>query len=258
MKLLEGVWGSVRPDWRGGVIGGLLLALVTTGAGPRKPTPRIQVREVAPDVFMYTSYRVQAGAPAPLPANGLLVRTSQGAVLVDTGWDTDQTLQLLRWVADSLHQRVRLAIVTHAHQDRVGGIAALRANHVRVLGSKLTAQRARAQQLDAPTPAIQPYTVVRAGHTRLELFFPGPGHTPDNIVVWLPRQRVLFGGGLVREKAATGPGPLDDANLKQWPATVRALAARYPKTRVVVPGTGAPGGPELLTHTLNVLRPRML
>jgi metallo-beta-lactamase class B len=194
------------------------------------------------------------GTAAPIPANGLVIKTSKGAILLDTGWDSDQTLQLLRWVADSLHQRVRLVIVTHAHEDRMGGMAVLRANNINVVSSQMTADRATAIKEDAPTAAIKPFTVIESGKTRLELFYPGPGHTPDNLVAWLPKQRVLFGGCLVKDMAATTPSNIDDADLKKWPTTIKTVADRYPRARVVVPGHGNWGGPELLSHTLDVLR----
>ncbi|WP_088844518.1 subclass B1 metallo-beta-lactamase [Hymenobacter gelipurpurascens] len=236
-----------------GFFGLMQPAAAASGPG-RQPQPRIQVRPIADKVYVHTSYRYYSGNKEPVPANGLIISTTKGAILVDTGWDSDQTLQILRWVADSLHQRVRMAVITHAHEDRLGGIPALRANHIKVISSKATAQRAAARQLDVPTAALKPFTVIKAGNTKLELFFPGPGHAPDNLVAWLPRQRVLFGGCLVKEMAAPTPGNIDDADLKKWPSTVRTVAARYPKAAVVVPGHGAWGGLELLTHTLEVLR----
>ena len=45
---------------------------------------------------------------------------------------------------------------------------------------------------------------VRAGTYSIEAFYPGPGHSPDNIVVWIPEARVLFGGCLVKSAGAKG------------------------------------------------------
>ncbi|GGG27367.1 beta-lactamase [Hymenobacter glacieicola] len=216
----------------------------------------MRVRAVAPHVYVHTSYHTYPGTTAPVPSNGLIVQTSKGAVLIDTAWDPEQTLRLLRWIADSLHQRVRLAIVTHAHDDRTGGLAVLQANGIKVYSTPLTARRFRQLHPQAlpPTAALKPYTLIRAGRTRLELFFPGPAHAPDNLVAWLPRQKVLFGGCMVREQAATALGNLDDAQPARWPASLRTVATRYPKARVVVPGHGQWGGTELLTHTAKLLR----
>lgn len=222
--------------------------------------PVVQVRAVAPDVFVHTSFHYLPGNPTPVPSNGLIVRTSQGALLLDTAWDPAQTRQLLRWVADNLHQRIQAVVLTHAHEDRAGGLAALQEQRIKVYSSPLTAQRLRRLHpaVAGPTPALQPYTRLRAGRTRLDVFFAGPAHTPDNVVVWLPRQKVLFGGCLVREAAATSLGNLQEANLAKWPATLDAVVARYGRARTVVPGHGQWGGPELLVHTADLLRETIL
>ncbi|MBO0356862.1 subclass B1 metallo-beta-lactamase [Hymenobacter sp. BT186] len=223
-------------------------------AGTKPTALHLRVRPVAPGVFVHTSYHRYPGNPTPIPSNGLIISTKTGALVVDTAWDPDQTMELLHWVADSLHQHVRLVIVTHAHEDRLGGLAVVQANHIKVYSTPLTAKRAARLPFGVPTPAIKPFTVIRAGRTRLELFYPGPGHAPDNLVAWLPQQRVLFGGCLVKGADATTLGNIDDADLKQWPVAVRTVAARYPKAAVVVPGHGTWGGTELLEHTLNLLQ----
>jgi metallo-beta-lactamase class B len=227
--------------------------LASSPTGTKLNTLHLRVRAVAPGVFVHTSYHRYPGNPTPVPSNGLIISTKTGALLVDTAWDPAQTMELLRWVADSLHQHVRLAVVTHAHEDRMGGVAVLQANHIKVYSTPLTAKRAASLSYGTPTPAIKPYTVIRAGRMRLELFYPGPGHAPDNLVAWLPQQRVLFGGCLVKGADATTLGNIDDADLKQWPVAVRTVAARYPKAAVVVPGHGQWGGSELLAHTLELL-----
>jgi metallo-beta-lactamase class B len=209
---------------------------------------------VAPNVFVHTSYHRYAGKTELTASNGLIVSTSKGALVVDTAWDPDQTLELLQWVADSLHQRVRLVVVSHAQEARLGGLAVLRANQIKVYSTPLTARRAARLPFGTPTPVIKPYTVIRAGRTRLELFFPGPGYSPDNLVAWLPKQRVLFGGDLVQEATAQILNSSAETNLKQWPTTLRKLQARYPRAEVLVPGRGQWGSPELLAHTLHLLR----
>ena len=36
----------------------------------------------------------------------------------------------------------------------------------------------------------------------MEVFYPGPGHAPDNVVVWVGRERLLFGGCLLKDEEA--------------------------------------------------------
>jgi hypothetical protein len=53
-------------------------------------------------------------------------------------------------------------------------------------------------------------------------------------------------------RAANGEtlGNVADADVAAWPASVGRVIARYGGAARVVPGHGAPGGVQLLTHTL--------
>lgn len=88
----------------------------------------------------------------------------------------------------------------------------------------------------------------------IEVFYPGEGHSPDNIVVWLPEYKVLFGGCLVKELDSKGLGNTTDANLEQWPISINKVLEKYPDAEVVIPGHGNWGGIELIEHTLELLK----
>ncbi|MGA2447695.1 MAG: hypothetical protein ABTD50_03350 [Polyangiaceae bacterium] len=55
---------------------------------------------------------------------------------------------------------------------------------------------------------------------------------------------------MVRAVNAATLGNVADADLAAWPASARGVIARYADAARVVPGHGATGGTELLTHTL--------
>jgi glyoxylase-like metal-dependent hydrolase (beta-lactamase superfamily II) len=84
-------------------------------------------------------------------------------------------------------------------------------------------------------------------------FYPGEGHTRDNIVVWFPARRVLFGGCVVKSIEAGGLGNVNDANLESWPATIGKVMARYPNAKYVIPGHQRWSGRDALRHTLALL-----
>jgi metallo-beta-lactamase class B len=218
----------------------LSLAACTPAAAPApEPETRlsadVQVRRIAPGLWVHTTWMDLGGAP--YPANGMLLETPDGSVLVDTGWNEAQTDTLLAWAARE-GRPVRRAYITHAHNDRMGGIAAVRRAGVPVQGSALTAEIAQREGLSGPDVlAGLDAGPVRAGG--VELFHPGAGHTRDNVVVWFPEQRVLFGGCLVKADTATTVGNVADADVENWPRAVRRVADQYPAARVVVPGHGA-------------------
>jgi glyoxylase-like metal-dependent hydrolase (beta-lactamase superfamily II) len=75
----------------------------------------------------------------------------------------------------------------------------------------------------------------------------------DNIVVYFPGHKLLFGGCLVRANTAEGLGYVIDSDLDNWDDAVKAVAKRFADADVVVPGHGEPGGRGLLSHTLTLL-----
>ncbi|MBE0665559.1 MAG: hypothetical protein IH584_07010 [Candidatus Aminicenantes bacterium] len=89
----------------------------------------------------------------------------------------------------------------------------------------------------------------------LELFYPGAGHTVDNIVTWIADEQVLCGGYLVKSATARTRGYKKEADLTAWPATLANLKSRYPGARLIVPGQGDPGGWELVENTLKLINP---
>jgi metallo-beta-lactamase class B len=219
------------------------------------PKPRAIVTPLADRVSVHVTYgEYQKNF---IPSNGLIIRTDEGVVLVDTGWDTkdntDNTRQLLNWIADSLQQPVRLCIVTHAHEDRVGGISELRKAGIRVISTPLTAQKSVKLGYEAPEGILPADTTFTIGNVPIRCFFPGEGHTSDNIVVWLPKQQILHGGCFVKSVAAFGMGNIADANLNEWAASIRKVMAQFGSARVVVPGHEEWGNTKSLEHTLRLL-----
>jgi Cft2 family RNA processing exonuclease len=71
-------------------------------------------------------------------ANGMLLEEGDHSVLFDVGWTPEQARTLLNWARNSLKHPVEKAYVTHFHNDRLGGIAALQAEHIPVFGTSAT------------------------------------------------------------------------------------------------------------------------
>ncbi|WP_080240316.1 subclass B1 metallo-beta-lactamase [Spirosoma rigui] len=218
-------------------------------------TPPISVSPITDGVYVHVSYGMYG--EKPYPSNGLIVDTKDGVVLVDTGWDTDtstdNTRQILAWVATNLHKPVKLCIVTHAHDDRVAGIGELRRAGIRVVSTPATARKAVDRGFLSPEPVLPTDTTFSVGHERIRCYFPGEGHTSDNIVVWLPKQRVLFGGCLVKSVAVFGMGNLADANVNAWAGSIRKLKNQFGTARIVVPGHEDLSDAKALDHTLKLV-----
>ena len=88
------------------------------------------------------------------------------------------------------------------------------------------------------------------GDEVVRVIYPGPAHSPDNVVVHFPSRDLLFGGCMI--KAGKSIGNVLDADLEHWEAAVHALEPLG--ASVVVPGHGLVGGRELLQNTIDVVR----
>ena len=216
----------------------------------------------------------------PFPANSLLVEMDDGTlVLCGSPYTAEATRALLGWARKAFGTRPIVAINTHFHPDALGGNEALIEAGGRVYGSELTA-RLLAERGEAVRalliafaekrpggagafrtarwlPATSTFRAVDGlelafGGERLEVFYPGPAHSPDNVVVWFPERHLLFGGCMIL--AGERLGNTADADLERWPEAIEQL--RRFDAALVVPGHGDRFGPELLDRTLEVLRLR--
>ena len=228
---------------------------VMKSAAPLKSS--VKLRPLRPGVWIHTSRYVFPDGSV-IPANGLVVKESGGLVLIDTAWGEMLTAELLDEIKREIKLPVRRAIVTHSHTDRIAGADLLRQRGMPVFAHPLTMRKAASVAIAMPTDSLaglrKPGDAEWLGS--VEVFYPGPAHSPDNIVVWVPSARVLFGGCAVKS-LDSNLGNLADADTRAWPDAMHRIIERYRQAEIVVPGHGAEGGQQLLIHTLELLtKPR--
>ncbi|HDQ45974.1 MAG TPA: subclass B1 metallo-beta-lactamase [bacterium] len=231
----------------------------------------LTVRRLEPDVYLVVH-------AFPWPANALFVlMPDSDAVLVDTPYTDEATERLIAWIREELGELRIRAINTHFHRDNLGGNGALIRRGIPVYGSDRTARLleersdvtlhlltdpGQARYLEALrnsplTPpdrlfGIREGLLWRFGDDSVSVFYPGPGHSEDNVVVYFSGKRILFGGCLVKSLASRNPGFTGDADMEAWPGSLRNLLDRCPRARVVIPGHGEPGDLSLVRHTLGL------
>jgi metallo-beta-lactamase class B len=210
-----------------------------------------EIIRISPRVWVHKSYVTINGSR--VDSNGMIVDLPNGVVLADTCWNDAQTRTLLKQIEDTFHKPVLLAVITHAHDDRIGGIRALLEKGIKAVCTPLTKQKAIAAGYPAPLPDLNAdVTALSFGGFSIEVFHPGAGHTEDNITVWVPSDKVLLGACLIKSAEAGNLGNTADAVIPEWAPSVRRLISRYPDASIVIPGHGKWGGPELLRHTIEL------
>nr|WP_145444804.1 subclass B1 metallo-beta-lactamase [Mucisphaera calidilacus] len=217
------------------------------------PPGEARLHEIRNGVWVHVAVREVGGVM--YPANGLVVRDGNELILVDTAWGDKNTEALLTALKTEIGLPVRSAIAMHFHDDCVEGMDVLDAAGVATYGTPLTKRLAKAEGNQIPRQSIdglaEPGDAVRFGP--MEIFYPGPAHSVDNLVVYVPDSGVLFGGCAVYEMDRKTPGYIGDADLLAWSSSMQRLKTKYPQTKIVVPGHGLPGGLELLDHTSDVV-----
>ncbi|MFG3554273.1 N-acyl homoserine lactonase family protein [Micromonospora sp. NPDC047557] len=236
----------------------------------------------------------------PLPINVYVIEHDSGLVLFDTGQDrrsvtdpgyfpggpaghiyrrlatfdvpaggtlTDRLRELGYDIAD-----VRVAVLSHLHQDHIGGLrelprsarvlvaaaelaevdkrfavfAGLLRDHIHVPGVTFTAVLPPRVEDPAIAPFTHAYDVMGDGSL---LLLPTPGHTPGSMSLLLRSAGLppmLFVGDVtydVRRLAADRiPGVGDAAGLHETTRRVNALAARYPSMPILAAHDPAAAG----------------
>lgn len=221
------------------------------------PTPSLE--QIAPDVWIHKSY-ANVSSYGLVLSQGLVIKTNEGIVLVDTAWTDDDTEVLLNLVDQNLGADPDMAIVTHAHQDKMGGVPALNKRGIDGRAHPLTNQDAPARGLrpttysileDKDKDSLMGWTENGVDHDGpITVYYPGPGHTRDNIVVYHAPTKVLFVGCLIRPGNSNSLGNTEDADLSQWAQSVRKVAATFPDAEIIVPSHASAGGRALLDHTI--------
>jgi metallo-beta-lactamase class B len=217
----------------------------------------VELKQISNHVWIHTSYGIVSGVLTD--AHGLIIVNNHKIVLVDTCWTNKQTASLLAQINRRFHDPVSLAIITHAHDDRIGGIDTLLKDGIRTVSTPLTAIKADVAGFSKPLPELDPKKTEYdlqdsgSGDFNIEVLYPGPGHTEDNITVWVAADHVLFGGCLIKAMEWNTLGYLADAVVDKWASSVQVLQIRYPNARIVVPGHGTIGDIRLLQHTIDLV-----
>ena len=211
----------------------------------------LEVTAIASGVWMHTTWRT-FDSGVRFPSNGLIVRDGASLTLIDTAWGVEPTEALFAWIDATLALPVRRAVITHFHDDRFSGAPVLRQRDVPIEMHALTSELAGPDSVVAGR--LHDLAIGEAvGAGAVEIVYPGPAHTRDNLAVWVPSARVLFGGCALRPSRSTTLGNVADADVDAWPESVALLKKRYPNAAIVVPSHGAPGGVDVLDHTLSLL-----
>jgi glyoxylase-like metal-dependent hydrolase (beta-lactamase superfamily II) len=188
-------------------------------------------------------------------SNAGFVVTPKGVVVVDALGSPVLAKKLIAEIKKITSQKVVAVIVTHYHADHIYGLQEFRNIGAKIyaqgegrsyINSETAKQRLIASRIDfAPwvnssTRLIeadfwidQSYTLT-VGGVVFKISRVGPAHAPEDLIIYIPSEKVLFAGDLVFRGRIPFVG---NADSKGWLQALDEIGSLNPN--VVIPGHGA-------------------
>ena len=163
------------------------------------------------------------------------------------------TKDLVNYLRDSLHVNPVGFVPNHWHSDCMGGLAWLQSQKIKSYANQMTIDIAKNQKLPVPEHGFKDSLQLRLGNKLIQCFYLGAAHSLDNIVVWIPSEKILFAGCMVKSMESGDLGNTKDGDLKAYPKTIDQVLKKFPTARIVIPGHGDFGGLELIRHTKDLI-----
>jgi metallo-beta-lactamase class B len=210
----------------------------------------LQITRLTGDFYVYTTYNLYKGDK--IPSNGMYLVTSTGVVLFDTPWDTTQFQPLLDSIKLKHSKSVVLCIATHFHDDKTAGLEYYRQLGIKTYTTALTDELSKKNNKKRAEFLITKDTVFSIGKYSFQTYYPGPGHTEDNIIVWFKKEKILYGGCLIKSADDEDLGYLGDANKTEYASTVKNVQEKCQRPKYVIVGHGDWTNVKSLEHTLSM------
>ncbi len=181
--------------------------------------------------------------------------TNEGVVVINAG---DNYL-----LAKSLHQEIKAITaqpVKYVILENGQGHAALGSNYWQQLGVPVIAhidtkheleahgydildrmqkgrkEKARGTELSLPDETFESERVIELGGERIEILHLGPTHSPGDVIVWLPQQKLVITGDMAFHKRMLPI--IEHTDTAGWLETWDKFADL--KADIVIPGHGGP------------------
>jgi metallo-beta-lactamase class B len=213
----------------------------------------IELIKLCEHAYVHVSY-TEIPPFGRVASNGLVFINGGEAFLFDTPVTDLQTKDLVKWLQDAMKLKIVGFVPNHWHSDCMGGLGYLQRLKIKSYANQKTIDIARLKHLPVPAIGFKDSLELKLGNKLIKCFYFGAAHTLDNIVIWIPAEKILFPGCMIKSMDAKDLGNTTDGDLSAYPGTIDKLINRFPSVKIVIPGHGAFGGFELIRHTKELLK----
>lgn len=215
-----------------------------------KVSEDLDILNLSENIYLHRSY-ASVEPYGRFYSNGMIYTSGDECLVFDTPMSKEITQQLLDWIEKELKLKVVGVVVNHFHDDCLGGLDLFHQKGIPSYSGKMTQTLAEKDTVVVPQNGFKRRKKLRLSGEKIILFYPGEAHSKDNTVAWIPSEKVLFGGCMVKS-LKSGKGNLADANVDAWPLTIKKVKEEFREAVWVIPGHGKAGGIELLDFTIKL------
>ena len=105
-------------------------------------------------------------------------------------------------------------VPNHWHADCIGGLSSLQELKIESYANQMTIELARSKNLPVPDHGFRDSSELHLGDKLINVIILGAAHSLDNIVVWIPSEKILFPGCMVKSLSAKDLGNTADGDLE--------------------------------------------
>jgi glyoxylase-like metal-dependent hydrolase (beta-lactamase superfamily II) len=183
-----------------------------------------------------------------------VVVTSEGVVLIDSGGTYKGARRINESIKSLTNVPVKFVINTNSQDHRWLGNDYFRRHGAKIIAHQKTVEDQKSrlnEQLIRLTNTVGEPGLegtqdayadevfdnkrdITLGDTTFQLFYAGHAHTPADIIVWLPKEKVMFTGDIVYTERMLSVRPY--SNSQSWITAFETMEAFNPE--YIVPGHG--------------------
>jgi len=211
---------------------------------------KLEISRLTGDFYIYTTYNYYKGER--IPANGMYLVTDKGVVLFDSPWDTTQFQPLLDSIKTRHNKKVVLCFASHFHEDRTAGLEYYKQQGIKTYTTRQTDELSKKRGMKRAEFLMDKDTTFSVGQYSFQIYYPGHGHAPDNIVIWFEKEKVLYGGCLIKSVEDDNLGNLGDASVTAYAATLKNVQQKCKAPKHIITGHSDWTSTQSLKHTLKM------
>lgn len=208
--------------------------------------PRIQ--KLSEGVYSYEQLR--SAGDERFTTVSLIVATSEGVLVADGQGSPEETKRLVDEVAKLTPTPITHVVIGSDHGDHTAGNASFpKAIVIFAHPTSKKALEAMTPPVPMPTELVEKEKILHLGGKEIRILFLGRAHTGGDLVVYLPREKILFMSETYLNRIFPA---MRSAHPSEWVAMIERAQAI--DVDVYLPGHGFVESPAILEEELETFR----